>query len=531
MKKIYSISVITSLLFMASCSKDFLDVKPQQSVLTEDVFNSMATSRAAVNGLYSMMQSYSYYGRDAMVIPEVLSDNATRSVKSGNRYTGMNTVTHTATDANVSRMWSQMYQIVTNANAIIANEANIKKVASSLEQEEAAQLVGEAYAVRALVYFDLMKFFARPLKFTADGSHLGVPLVIKPIVNITEVIYPARNTAAEVYAQIDKDIASAIALLPQNGNVISNGAVSNGLFKIRMNRFSTLALKARVAVYASDWTAAADAANQVIASGRYALYTYGTMLQDFKTQNSAESLFEVANNTNDNPGTDSYAYLCSQQGYGEMLGTRNSMNSKSTGTTLSTFKGLYEAYSATDVRRGFVALGDRNSLGGETNVPIPTKYTNISNYMENIKVMRLAEMYLIRGEANARLAVANSNTSLLTTSLTDINLIRKNRDTASATKPFNAVLTGTPPTGSISATAYLDSIIVERRKEFAFEGQRLFDLNRTQTNYVKISSGGNATSRLIQYTATTSSYYYRTLLPIPVSQVQNNKNMVQNPGF
>jgi hypothetical protein len=531
MKKIYSISVITSLLFMASCSKDFLDVKPQQSVLTEDVFNSMATSRAAVNGLYSMMQSYSYYGRDAMVIPEVLSDNATRSVKSGNRYTGMNTVTHTATDANVSRMWSQMYQIVTNANAIIANEANIKKVASSLEQEEAAQLVGEAYAVRALVYFDLMKFFARPLKFTADGSHLGVPLVIKPIVNITEVIYPARNTAAEVYAQIDKDIASAIALLPQNGNVISNGAVSNGLFKIRMNRFSTLALKARVAVYASDWTAAADAANQVIASGRYALYTYGTMLQDFKTQNSAESLFEVANNTNDNPGTDSYAYLCSQQGYGEMLGTRNSMNSKSTGTTLSTFKGLYEAYSATDVRRGFVALGDRNSLGGETNVPIPTKYTNISNYMENIKVMRLAEMYLIRGEANARLAVANSNTSLLTTSLTDINLIRKNRDTASATKPFNAVLTGTPPTGSISATAYLDSIIVERRKEFAFEGQRLFDLNRTQTNFVKISSGGNATSRLIQYTATTSSYYYRTLLPIPVSQVQNNKNMVQNPGF
>jgi len=164
MKKIYSITVITSLLLITSCSKDFLDVKPQQSVLTEDVFNSMATSRAAVNGLYSLMQSYSYYGRDAMVIPEVLSDNATRSVRSGNRYTGMNTVTHTATDANVSRMWSQMYQIVTNTNAIIANEANIKKIATSLEQEEAAQLVGEAYAVRALVYFDLMKFFCASIK-------------------------------------------------------------------------------------------------------------------------------------------------------------------------------------------------------------------------------------------------------------------------------------------------------------------------------------------------------------------------------
>jgi hypothetical protein len=531
MKKIYSIIAISGMLFMASCSKDFLDVKPQQSVLTEDVFKQMATSRAAVNGLYSLMQSYSYYGRDAMVIPEVLSDNATRSVRTGNRYTGMNTVTHTATDANVSRMWSQMYQVVTNTNAIIANETNIKNVATPLEQAEAAQLVGEAYAIRAMVYFDLMKFFARPLNFTSDGSHLGVPLVIKPIINITDVVYPPRNTAAEVYAQIDKDITDALSRLPTNGNVLSNGSVNNTLFKIRMNRFSTLALRARVAIYKSDWTNAAAAANEVIASGRYTLYSFGSMLQDFRTQNSAESLFEVAYNTNDNPGVDSYAYLCSQQGYGEMLGTRTSMNSRSTGATLTTFRGLYEAYSATDIRREFIALGNRNSLGGETNVPLPVKYINISTYMENTKVLRFAEMYLVRGEANARLAVATNNNALLTSSLSDINLIRKSRDTASATRPYAAVLTGTPPTGSISATAYLDSIIVERRKEFAFEGQRLFDLNRTQTNFVKISSGGNATSRLIQYTATTSSFYQRTILPIPVTQVQNNPQMVQNPGF
>ena len=155
-----------------------------------------------------------------------------------------------------------MYQVVTNTNAIIANESNIKKNASALEQEEAAQLVGEAYAVRALVYFDLMKFFARPLNFTADGSHLGVPLVIKPIVNITEVVYPARNTAAEVYAQIEKDITAAIALLPQTGNVFSNGVVNNALFKIRMNRFSTLALKARVAVYKHFLLYTSDAADE-----------------------------------------------------------------------------------------------------------------------------------------------------------------------------------------------------------------------------------------------------------------------------
>jgi len=530
MKKISSIAIL-GIILLASCQKDFLDNRPQQSVFTEDVFSSMPTARAAVNGLYSLMQSYSYYGRDAMVIPEVISDNMTRSVRTGNRYTGMNTMTHTATDANISRMWNQMYQVVTNANAIIANEEKLKTIITPLQQEEFGQLIGEAYAVRALAYFDLAKFFARPLKHTADGSHLCVPLVLKPITKVDEVVYPARNTAAEVYAQIDKDLAEAIKRLPATGNVYNSGAINNSFFKIRMNRWGTLALRARVAIFKEDWPTAVAASTEVINSGKYSLFTYGSMAQDFRTPNNNESIFEVTNNSNDNPGTDSYAYLSSQGGYGELLGTSAAMNSKSTGTTLTTFKGLYDSYTPTDVRRQFVALGDRNSLGGEKNVPLCLKYTNIVTYLENIKVMRIAEMFLSRGEALARLAVLNNDAASLTASLVDINRIRKSRDTASSTKPFAASLLATPPTGSIRATALLDSIIVERRKEFALEGQRIFDLNRTKTSYVKINSAGNAASRLIQYTATTSTYYYRTILPIPVTQVQNNPKMVQNEGF
>ena len=530
MKKISSI-LILGIIFLASCQKDFLDIRPQQSVFTEDVFSSLPTARAAVNGLYSLMQSYSYYGRDAMVIPEVLSDNMTRSVRTGNRYTGMNTMTHTATDANVSRMWNQMYQVVTNANAIIANEEKLKTIITPLQQEEFGQLIGEAYAVRALAYFDLAKFFSRPLKHTADGSHLCVPLVLNPVTKVDEVVYPARNTAAEVYAQIDKDLNEAIKRLPATGNVYNNGTINNAFFKIRLNRWGALALRARVAIFKEDWPTAVAASTEVINSGKYSLFTFGSMVQDFRTPGNNESIFEVTNNTNDNPGTDSYAYISSQAGYGELLGTSTAMNSRSTGTTLTTFRSLYESYTPTDVRRQFVALGDRNSIGGERNVPLCLKYTNIVTYLENIKVMRIAEMFLARGEALARLAVLNNDAASLTASLLDINRIRKSRDTASATRPFAASLLATPPAGSIRATALLDSIIVERRKEFALEGQRLFDLNRTRTNYVKINSGGNAASRLVQYTATTSSFYLRTILPIPVLQVQNNPKMVQNDGF
>ena len=529
--KIFIFSLIAAVSF-SSCSKDFLDLKPQQSVFTDDMFTNLATTRAAVNGLYSLMQSYSYYGRDAMVIPEVLSDNATRSVKTGNRYTGMNTMTHTATDANVSRMWSQIYRVVTNANNVIANENKVKALITASEQPELAQLIGEAYAVRALAYFDLAKFFSRPLKFSTDGSHLCVPLVLKPITNVTEVVYPARNTAAEVYAQIDADITEALNRLPVSGAVLKNGVEAPTLFKVRLNKFSVLALKARIAVFKEDWSTAITAATEVINSGKYSLFGYSSMLQDFVTQNNVESIFEVANNTIDNPGTDSYAYLSSQLGYGEMLGTKQSMNpTTSSATTLSTFKGLYESYSASDIRRQFITLGNRNSLGGEINVPLCTKYINIVTYLENTKILRMSEMYLTRGEALARLAVQNNDATALTNSLVDVNLIRKSRDTASATRPYLASFATTPPIGTIRATAYVDSIIVERRKEFALEGQRLFDLNRTRTNYVKINSAGNGSSRLIQYTATTSSYYNRTILPIPISQVQNNPNMVQNPGF
>lgn len=518
------------MLMLASCKKNFLDMRPQQSVFTSDVFSSLSTARAAVNGMYSQMQSYSYYGRDAHVIPEVLSDNATRSIKSGNRYTGMNTMTHAATDANVGRMWDQMYRVVNNANAIIDNEEKLKGIVAPLELPELTQLIGEAYAVRALVYFDLAKFFSRPLKFTADGSHLCVPLVLKQPTTVGEITYPARNTAAEVYAQIDSDLTKALERLPQSGNVIVSGVENASWFKVRFNRWSALGLKTRVAIYKEDWTTAATTATEVINSGRYTVYPFASMVQDFRTPGNSESMFEVVNNTNDNPGTDGLAYLSSQQGYGELLATRQSMN-RQTGTTASTFKGLYEAYSGSDVRRQFIALGNRNSVGGEINVPLALKYVNITTYQENLKIIRFAEMYLSRAEALARLALQNSDAAALAGSVTDLNFLRNRRDTATINRPLNVVLSGTLPTGSITLPAYLDSVMLERRREFALEGQRLFDLNRTKTNFVKISSAGSATSRLIEYNVAATSYFNRTILPIPNGELAVNRNLIQNPGF
>ena len=528
MKKLLLFSTIT--LFAIGCSKDFLELKPQQNIFITDVFNSLPTARSSVNGLYSLIQEQGYYGRDMLAVSEMISDNMTRSVKAS-QLANFNTMTFSSTQSEVQRMWDQLYRVIGSANAVIANEENINKLGTTITQVECAQLVGEAYAVRAMAYFDLAKFYSRPLSHTLDGSHLSVPIITKPVTTVEDVVYPARNTAAEVYQQVETDIAEALKRLPSNGDVYINGVVNAGFSKIRMNRWSTLALKTRVAIYKEDWSTAITASNEVINSGKFQLFTYGGMFQDFQSIGNQESILEIANNTADNPANNSYAYLCNQSGYGDALATKQTMNSKSTGTTLTTFKGLYDIYTSTDVRRRFVDIGNRNAIGGEKSIPLCLKYQNISTYLENIKIFRVAEMYLSRGEANARLALKNNDATALSAALTDINLIRKSRDTASSTKPFSASILPTPPSGSITVKAFVDSIIVERRKEFALEGQRLFDLNRTKTNYVKIRTAGGSTSVLVDYTNSANTYYIRTILPIPNNALLSNKNLVQNVGY
>ena len=160
MKKL--LSYLTIILFAFGCSKDFTELKPQQNVFISDVFNSLPTTRAAVNGLYSLIQEQGYYGRDVIAIPEMISDNMTRSVKAS-QLTNFNSMTFSSTQTEVQRMWDQLYRVIGSANAVIANEENINKLATSITQLECAQLVGEAYAIRAMAYFDLAKFYARPL--------------------------------------------------------------------------------------------------------------------------------------------------------------------------------------------------------------------------------------------------------------------------------------------------------------------------------------------------------------------------------
>lgn len=489
--KIFSIALVLVTVSL-SCKKTYLDTTPSQNIDQEKAIVDLATTRAAVMGLYSVMQSTDYYGRSLLLIPDLMTDNVVQSRQAGTRYTNYDKRTVSSSDGYANDIWANAYKIIVNANTVI-NKATTLTVPSK-DSVEMRQVIGEAYALRAFAYFDLSRFFSMPPNFTVDQSHLGVPIVLSSFPSgISNISYPSRNTVAEVYARIIADLNTSLTYLPASGDVYFNGAINTSLFKVRMNKWSVYALLARTNLYKEDWPAAEAAATIVINSAKYSLLPAASIINDFHVPMNAESIFELANNSFDNAGADGIAYIYSQAGYGEMLATND----------------LYTGYNSTDTRRPFMVLGNRAAAGGETNVPLVNKYNNITTYEENIKLFRLSELYLIRSEARAKIGGTS-----FAGGQADLQVIVTSRNSSSLT----VVSTNT------TLTSMMSRILSERRRELAFEGHRLFDLTRTKTSYSKYKSDGTVVSGI-------SATSFRGILPIPVSETRANSNLVQNTGY
>ncbi len=239
-------------------------------------------------------------------------------------------------------------------------------------------------------------------------------------------------------------------------------------------------------LYQEDWTSAENLATQVIESGRFSLYESGEdWLASWGANIGSEDIFTVINTAVDNLGVNSIGGIYDQDGYGDILGTDD----------------LYNIYTETDARREVMIPGDKD--GAEENTFFPEgKYPNGETGQDYIKVMRLADIYLIRAEARAELG-----------------------NEVGAREDLDAVASRVDPSytpSNASGQALIDAILLERRKEFAFEGDRLFDLTRRQLSWTKFRTTDSE-----QVTWSDDQVYN----PIPVAELDNNPNMVQNPGY
>ena len=453
--------ILLVILFTVSCSKDFLDEQPQQAVSMSQALNTIGDFDAAVYGIYDRMQSTSYYGRYIILTPDALSDDL-KGNATVNRLSDYHSYLGSSTDrSNVSEnIFAVCYKVIDQANRILETESDL-----NLDD-----IKGQSYAARALAHFDLVRTYGQHYTYSADASHLGVPI----ITNVDPLRKPARNTVAEVYEQVIADFNTALGLINDDAN---SYYFSKNVVK---------ALLSRVYLYKEDWANAASMASDVINSGDYSLASAANYADIFTGEHNSEMIFEINFHSLDNPGeATALSGIYQASGQNEYLPTYD----------------LYDLMPDGDVRKSLI-IEDLGIGGGDFGTIRVNKYPDPLGYGNN-PVIRLSELYLTRAEANYHLGNASAAQA-------DVNIIRK-RGLATA-----ADVTAT-------GTALLEEILLERRIELCFEGHRFWDLTRNKKGVFRNDCTADACS--IPYPDN------RFVIAIGKFETDVNENMVQNPGY
>ena len=440
MKNIKLILIALCFLGVTSC-EDYIDKEPVDQISDALVIEDLESLDAAVLGMYSSMQAGSQYGELQVFMPGILSDEmeftGTFPTKADMAVNNL-----TAENGTMRGVFSSPYLTIFIANTILERAENAG------EAGEIAAAIAEAKFGRGLALFNLVKLWG------------GVPMPLSSDVNVNSAL--PRTPEAAVYAQIITDLTEAAAALPTSAD---NGAT-------RATRGAASALLARANLYAGNLAAAGAAANTVITSGEYSLDTDYANIFD-QTGSSPERIFEMYSSTQDQSSLGFFA-----QPVG--LGGRYDYAPRRT---------FYDEIDDADARKALIVPNATDaSFAG---FYVSDKYTDGPNGTDRAQVVRLAEMYLIRAQANQDVA--------------DLNALRTRA--------------GLAPLGAYSDAA----MYFERKVELAFEGHRWFDLRNSGTIDAVMGalkpSSWNPTD---------------ALLPIPQREIEQNATLTsadQNPGY
>lgn len=339
------------LLTLTSCKK-FLDVQPRDAVSDEETIVDLTSAQTAVRGMYRALGSDNYYGSLFQTFGYLSGDNIQWT---GSQAVIQQFISHavTADNANVATVWSGIYVTINRANQIIDKIPAIAD--SSFSTADRNALLGEAYFVRALSYFDLARTWG------------GVQLVTKPTVTINDTKGIKRSSLADTYAQVFSDLHTAESLLSETTN------------RYRATRKTVWALLSRYYLYQQKWDSAVLYSTKLIADATN--YTLPKPYSAFFANNvvaTTESIFEIsysATNTN---------------------GHRNYWQPPANGGT--------RQWAPNDALVALLnAAGNRNTAIAVTNQGL--WYGNFyyrSPATDPAYILRIAEQYLIRAEARAQ---------------------------------------------------------------------------------------------------------------------------------
>lgn len=446
-----------------SCQRDLLNPTPQTSVTDASAFDTPSRIQNQVLSLYGALKSGQFYGGRAVIYGDIRGEEfineTTNLVTSSDVWN--NNPTNSATA--VVNLWSQAYYTINICNIFLDGMAT--KGSAVVGTALAANYIAEAKLIRALSYYTLLQYYARPYA-DGNGAKPGVPLRLTGIkgAGYSDL---ARSTVAEVYAQILKDLNDAETGLPlTNGTAVLNTT--------RAHKNTAIALKTRVYLSMQQYSNVVTEANKIVSAA--APFTAATgvahalqanIANVFTSYTTTESILALpmTSTAGDNPGGQNqlgfYFYNNGSVGSAEFSMNANGIMANTN-------------FSATDKRRGFIYT---NTTTGKKYM---SKYATPTPYTDYPIVIRYAEVLLNLAEAKVRV----SNT-VDAQAVALLSAVRNRSD---------AAITYTTANFATSADL-LAAILLERRIEFFGEGLRNGDILRLlQTFPAKGSAAAKAPS-------------------------------------
>ncbi|MGO1595092.1 MAG: RagB/SusD family nutrient uptake outer membrane protein [Sphingobacterium sp.] len=497
----YSLGLLISVLFLFSCQKYY---EPTEYIDEETALQNEADVATATVGTYALLKSEAYV-RSGHFLMEYPGDAVTQGQSSGDDLTRAYRYNHINTSGHCGNFWSQSYKIIAAANKVI-------EYVPDDASEGLLQLKGENLFLRALSHFNLIRIFGRPYP-QDNGENPGIPILNEGL-TVEETGSLSRNSVKEVYDFILSDLLKAADLMSEEkANAFASKEVA-------------YALLSRAYLYMEDNENALKYAELVLNANRYSLLEGNEYTSYFQSapDNNRETIFCVRHTKVEDRAMSS---IGSMYFSGDVSG--NPLGQGVSGwAEIYASKKYYDFVQShpDDLRNTFITpflVGDELQYNQKLTPVTPMYYVNKYSLQEgqiNLSspvYMRLAEIYLIRAEAEAKLG----NTAA---ALADVNRIRS-----------RAGLTGnelhTKSSLQQDGKSVLDAILDERFLELAFEGHRAYDLFRNnrplERDYPGTHSLNNTpTTDLTQKILPTAN---RVVFYIPQAEINRNSNLVQNP--
>lgn len=486
---------LLALLMVGGACDNYLDLKPQDGIVRQDFWKTKEQVQSAVIGIYASMlegdlaERLFLYGelRADMLMPN-----------SGVRAEEMEIINGNILETNNITDWRSFYRTINYCNTVLDLAPQVLEVDGTFTEEQLNAYMAEALTIRSLMYFYLARSFRdAPLKLDAtisDDQDIALP----------------KNTQQEILEQISQDLVKA-----EEWAVFSYG--NTAYDKGRVTKYTINALQADVYLWMEDYENCIAACNKIINSGQFGLVEgEGNPLwfqELYGMGNSNESIFELQFNAQK---TNPFFFMFDANTGRRFLASPTVIE--------EVFMLDMDDPLNADIRLAASVRPSNSTLWKYLGLTIDEGRTLNDSYAHWI-FYRYADILLMKAEALAQKGDDQSGQEA-------IALIETVRERANA---LDMTARTVAPNDSRGITDY---ILEERKREFAFEGKRWFDVlrNAKRNNYERLdiiinmataSAPPDRQQTIVNKYKDVNSHYW----PIFLYEIETNKNLVQNPFY